>query len=204
MKKKQVLAVSFALMIGTTTALTGVSTPVMAQKNTDVQENIIDKEQEKTTPNKASTENTETSKGDLTEEKSKEEVIAENIAIDEVHFPDVEFRRYIEEKIDKNKDNILSADDINQVTIISNLGSDIRNFQGIEFFTSLRFLAVANLKVSTLETINNPNLRTLHCMDCSELKTIDANPLPCLEELWVSSCEKVENITLEKCVNLKN
>lgn len=31
MKKKQVLAVSSALMIGTTTALTGLPTPVMAQ-----------------------------------------------------------------------------------------------------------------------------------------------------------------------------
>ena len=37
MKKKQVLAVSSALMIGTTTALTGLPTPVMAQENIVVQ-----------------------------------------------------------------------------------------------------------------------------------------------------------------------
>ena len=36
MKKKQVIAVSSALMIGTTTALTGLPTPVMAQENTEV------------------------------------------------------------------------------------------------------------------------------------------------------------------------
>ena len=43
MKKKQVLAVSSALMIGTTTALTGLPTPVMAQENTEVvQEAVVE------------------------------------------------------------------------------------------------------------------------------------------------------------------
>ena len=41
MKKKQVLAVSFALMIGTTTALTGLPTPVMAQENTEVVQEVV-------------------------------------------------------------------------------------------------------------------------------------------------------------------
>ncbi len=72
MKKKQVIAVSSALMIGTTTALTGIPTPVMAQENTEVvQENITDKEQE---------------------ESKNTEVKAESIAIDEAHFPDKVFR----------------------------------------------------------------------------------------------------------------
>lgn len=101
MKKKQVLAVSSALMIGTTTALTGLSTPVMAQENTEVvqeavveenkteqvpveqetenagvQENITDKEQEEITPDKEPAENPETSKEDLAEESSKQETSA--------------------------------------------------------------------------------------------------------------------------------
>lgn len=88
MKKKQVLAVSSALMIGTTTALTGLPTPVMAQENTEVvqeavveenkteqvpveqktenaevQENITDKEQEETA------ENAETLKEESTKQK---------------------------------------------------------------------------------------------------------------------------------------
>lgn len=95
MKKKQVLAVSSALMIGTTTALTGLPTSVMAQENTEVvqeavveenkteqvpveqktenaevQENITDKEQEETA------ENAETLKEDLTEESTKQETPA--------------------------------------------------------------------------------------------------------------------------------
>ena len=48
MKKKQVLAVSSALMIGTTTALTGLPTPVMAQENTEVvQEAVVEENKTK-------------------------------------------------------------------------------------------------------------------------------------------------------------
>ena len=156
MKKKQVLAVSSALMIGTTTALTGLPTPVMAQENTEVvqeaiveenkaeqvpveqetenaevQENVTDKEQEKTA------ESTEISKEDLTEETTKQEIpatpekevvtedksVEENkntevkagsIAIDEAHFPDKVFREKIIAEFDKDGDSALSVDEISK------------------------------------------------------------------------------------------
>lgn len=51
MKKKQVLAVSSALMIGTTTALTGLPTPVMAQENTEVvQEAVVEENKTEQVP----------------------------------------------------------------------------------------------------------------------------------------------------------
>ena len=104
MKKKQVLAVSSALMIGTTTALTGLPTPVMAQENTEVvqeavveenkteqvpveqktenaevQENITDKEQEETA------ENAETLKEESTKQETpatpEKEVVTEDMIL---------------------------------------------------------------------------------------------------------------------------
>lgn len=260
MKKKQVLAVSSALMIGTTTALTGIPTPVMAQENTEVvqeavveenkteevpveqktentevQENAADKEQEEILSENAPAENTETSKEEtLTEESVKqeapvteeketaseakkeeknknEEVKAGSIAVDEAHFPDSEFRRYIEDKIDKSKDKILSPDEIEQVTEISYLGFsstgapyyDIRDLQGIEYFTSLQNLEMGYSKISDLEAVKNPDLRTLNCNGCSELKTVNVNKFPLLEKLWVMGCEKVESLTLTNCADLK-
>ena len=51
MKKKQVLAVSSALMIGTTTALTGLPTPAMAQENTEVvQEAVVEENKTEQVP----------------------------------------------------------------------------------------------------------------------------------------------------------
>ena len=80
MKKKQVLAVSSALMIGTTTALTGLPTPVMAQENTEVvQEAIVEENKTEQVPVEQETENAEnaeTSKEDLTEESTKQEAPA--------------------------------------------------------------------------------------------------------------------------------
>lgn len=105
MKKKQVLAVSSALMIGTTTALTGLPTPVMAQENTEVvqeavveenkteqvpveqktenaevQENITDKEQEETA------ENAETLKEESTKQETpatpEKEVVTEDKTVE--------------------------------------------------------------------------------------------------------------------------
>lgn len=60
MKKKQVLAVSSALMIGTTTALTGLPTPVMAQENTEVvQEAVVEENKTEQVPVEQKTENAE-------------------------------------------------------------------------------------------------------------------------------------------------
>ena len=63
MKKKQVLAVSSALMIGTTTALTGLPTPVMAQENTEVvQEAVVEENKTEQVPVEQKTENAEATK----------------------------------------------------------------------------------------------------------------------------------------------
>ena len=60
MKKKQVLAVSSALMIGTTTALTGLPTPVMAQENTEVvQEAVVEENKTEQVPVEQKTERTD-------------------------------------------------------------------------------------------------------------------------------------------------
>ncbi|MFQ7127449.1 MAG: immunoglobulin-like domain-containing protein [Anaerobutyricum hallii] len=205
MKKKQVLAVSSALMIGTTTALTGLPTPVMAQENTEVvqeaiveenkteqvpveqetekaevQENVTDKEQEKTA------ESTEISKEDLTEETTKQEtpatpekevvtedktveesknteVKAGSIAIDEAHFPNRAFRLYVQTNFDKNNDNSLSPDEINNVTsmtIQEGSNKEFTSIQGIELFTNLENLSL-DAPLKELDLSKNTNLKNL-------------------------------------------
>ena len=81
MKKKQVIAVSSALMIGTTTALTGFSTPVMAQENTEiVQEIAVEDHKTEQIPGEQETENTETTEN--TAENNQEETAPENASIE--------------------------------------------------------------------------------------------------------------------------
>ena len=72
MKKKQVLAVSSALMIGTTTALTGLPTPVMAQENTEVvQEAVVEENKTEQVPVEQKTENAEVQENIQTRNRKK-------------------------------------------------------------------------------------------------------------------------------------
>ncbi|MDY4671200.1 MAG: DUF5011 domain-containing protein [Oliverpabstia sp.] len=253
MKKKQVLAVSSALMIGTTTALTGLPTPVMAQENTevvqeavveenkteqvpveqetenaDVQENITDKEQEEITPDKEPAENTETSKEDLTEESAKQEtpatpekevvtedktvvenknteVKAGNVAIDEVHFPDAEFRKYMSDMWDTDHDGELSEEERKKAErLIIYDNPALKSLKGIEYFPNiwqidchstglteldlsknekLSWLWCGNTAIESLEIRNNPKLDTLICRGCENLETLIIENTPLLEAL---------------------
>ena len=143
MKKKQVIAVSSALMIGTTTALTGLPTSVMAQENTEVvQENITDKEQE---------------------ESKNTEVKAGSIAIDEAHFPNQAFRLFVETNFDKDKDKSLSKEEINNVTsmnIQERYNREFTSIKGIEYFTNLQDLSLA-APLKELDLSKNTSLKNL-------------------------------------------
>lgn len=190
MKKKQVLAVSSALMIGTTTALTGLPTPVMAQENTEVvQEAIVEENKTEQVPVEQETENAEnaeTSKEDLTEESTKQEaptasekevvtedktveesknteVKAGSIAIDEAHFPNQAFRLFVETNFDKDKDKSLSKEEINNVTsmkIQERYNKEFTSIKGIEYFTNLQDLSLA-APLKELDLSKNTSLKNL-------------------------------------------
>ena len=224
MKKKQVLAVSSALMIGTTTALTGLPTPVMAQENTEVvqeaiveenkteqvpveqetenaevQENVTDKEQEKTA------ESTEISKEDLTEETTKQEtpatpekevvtedktveesknteVKAGSIAIDEAHFPDKVFREKIIAEFDKDGDSALSVDEISKAQKLDLHGmKTISSLEGIQYLTNLQSLGINTTSISDLSPVTNSSLERLDC-SISKVTSVDLTRYPNLKQ----------------------
>ncbi len=168
MKKKQVLAVSFALMIGTTTTFTGLPTPVMAQENTEVVQEVVVEENraeqvlmEQETPVIAEE---ETASEDKIEEKSKnEEVKAGSIAIDETHFPNRAFRLFVETNFDQDKDKSLSKEEINNVTsmkIQERFNQEFTSIKGIEYFTNLQDLSLA-APLKELDLSKNTNLKNL-------------------------------------------
>jgi len=89
MKKKQVLAVSSALMIGTTAALTGLPTPVMAQENTEVvQEAIVEENKTEQVPMEQETENAEVQEN--TVDNEQEEMVPEKAPAESVENKTVE------------------------------------------------------------------------------------------------------------------
>ena len=223
MKKKQVLAVSSALMIGTTTALTGLPTPVMAQENTEVvqeavveenkteqvpveqktenaevQENITDKEQEETA------ENAETSKEDLTEESTKQETPAtpekEVVAEDKT----VEASKNTEVKAGSIAiDEAHFPDKVFREQIIAEFDKDGDSVLSVDEISKAQFLNLHDMKtISSLEGIQY--LTNLQSLDVSTTSVSDLSPVKnsSLKRLDCRS-SKVRSVDLTRYPNLE-
>ena len=63
-----------------------------------------------------------------------------SVAINGANFPDANFRAYVSENFDENKDDTLSAKEIANVTTIDCHNMDIESLKGIEHFTELTLL----------------------------------------------------------------
>ena len=85
-----------------------------------------------------------------------------DIAIDETHFPDANFRNYLLSQ-SYGKDGILTEEEIKAITYINASNKNISSLQGIEYFTELETLYCAQNKLTSLDVSKNVLLRELDC-----------------------------------------
>lgn len=85
-----------------------------------------------------------------------------DIAIDETHFPDANFRNYLLSQ-SYGKDGILTEEEIKAITYINASNKNISSLQGIEYFTELKTLYCAQNKLTSLDVSKNVLLRELDC-----------------------------------------
>ena len=85
------------------------------------------------------------------------------IGITEENFPDVNFRKYVQETCDMNQDGALSGDEISQVVSMNVCVREISNLTGIEYFTSLTKLDCAYNALTELDVSQNVALQLLSC-----------------------------------------
>ena len=91
------------------------------------------------------------------------------------YFPDPAFRNYISSKFDKNRDNVLSEEELAAVTQIDLPGSNVttvKSMSGIEFFTALVYLDCSINQFRILDVSGNPVLEMLNCKYNPNLKEI--------------------------------
>ena len=135
---------------------------------------------------------------------STELIIPGTVHIDAAHFPDAEFRNLIADNFDNNDSGWLSAEEIAAVKDITFEDHDFQTVQGIEFFTELETLCIAdaesltsidlrsNTKLTVVDVCNNglteirleglTSLRELYIYNNS-LQALDVSTLPVLERL---------------------
>lgn len=58
-----------------------------------------------------------------------------NVAINEANFPDANFRNYLQSRYDWDDNNIFTQEEIQEITTINIVLSEISSLQGIEHFT---------------------------------------------------------------------
>lgn len=99
---------------------------------------------------------------------------AEDVAINAANFPDANFRTYISETLDTDKDNSLSADEIAAVEMINVYDKGIADLTGIEHFKNLTKLLCYDNQLTTLDVSENKALTLLTC-DNNELTSLDVS-----------------------------
>ena len=117
---------------------------------------------------------------------------ADGVDIDETTFPDANFRQYVKDEFDKDKNNVLSADEIAAVKDIRPAHRDISSLTGVEHFTNLERLNVQdNEKLTTLDLSKNTALVSLLCSN-TNLTSLDTSHNT---KLVFLECNEVSTLT---------
>lgn len=117
-----------------------------------------------------------------------------DVAIDEEHFPDSNFRKFVK-KYDRDKDDKLSQIELAEVTDLncdksySGVTDDekIKSLKGIEYFTSLKTLSCRRNLLTELDVSNNSELKSLDCGE-NQLSALDVSSCSALEKLYCDAC----------------
>lgn len=78
-----------------------------------------------------------------------------DVAINEINFPDENFRNFVSSNYDKSGSGVLSAEKIAGITEIFCSEEEIESLQGIEFFTALEELCCFDNNLTSLDVSSN-------------------------------------------------
>lgn len=109
-----------------------------------------------------------------------------SVSIDEVNFPDANFRSYVSASFDLDGNAILDAGELAQITDVSCNGRNISTLQGVEYFRALERLNCGDNLLTALDISGNPELKTLLCGN-NQLASLDLSNNPKLASLEMYS-----------------
>ena len=129
---------------------------------------------------------------------------ADDVPLDDAHFPDAAFRAYLTETFDTDKNGALSDDERLIVSTLFISDKQIASLSGIRYFSNLESLICWQNRLTQLDVSENHALKELYCGD-NQLTRLNVNgcsalvDLSCygnrLTSLDVSSCSTLEYLT---------
>ncbi len=108
---------------------------------------------------------------------------AGDVAISPGNFPDANFRTYLSNSFDKDKNGSLSSTEIDEVKTLLCSGRGITNLKGVEKFPSLEILDCGTNITEFPNLRSNTKLKELWFVNCEFEDTVDISFLTNLEEL---------------------
>ena len=115
----------------------------------------------------------------------------EGVPVDEEHFPDEVFRTYIANSLDKDKNLVLTDDEIANVTNLQIYRKNISDLTGIEYFTNLKTLVCHSNNLTKLDVSKNTKLTYVDCA-VNQITEIDVSGCPDLYHLNVGDNKVIE------------
>lgn len=103
----------------------------------------------------------------------------DSVALNEINFPDANFRAYLSENVDTDGDGALSVEERDNHPIISVANRGITSLKGIEYFPNLKNLSCSKNPLDKLDVSTLTELTSLTCMadGLSELNLYENNKL---------------------------
>ena len=194
-KKKKTVAIAMATALG----VSGLMSPVAVYAQEELV-NVQKQMEESQTKQNVSQQPVTIDNGGIPE--------SGNIDINETNFPDKEFRDWIKANITGADDDVLTPDEISNITSIDvNNKSEIKNLRGIEHFTALEELECSSTGITTLDVSKNKQLTKLYCGDIG-ITTLDVSNNKQLTDLYCGDIgittldvSKNEQLTELNCYN---
>ena len=125
------------------------------------------------------------------------EWVQDGVKIDEINFPDENFRNCVKEKCDYDNNNYLSESEQNDKRALSVTNKNIKTLKGIEYFPKLKELYCNENELTELDLSVLPALQTLECRE-NQLTELDVSVLPNLIRL---RCDQNQLTTLDLSKN---
>ena len=118
----------------------------------------------------------------------------DSVALNEINFPDANFRAYLSENVDTDGNGVLSVEERDNHPIISVANRGITTLKGIEYFPNLKNLSCSKNPLDKLQRLNCANNQltslvvlsdSLTKLDCyvNKLEKLDLTLVPNLKSL---------------------
>ena len=109
-----------------------------------------------------------------------------DVEINEINFPDENFRKYVKDNCDKDGNKALSQEEIDAIYGIDVSEKNIADLKGIEYFSALTYLSCNSNQLTSLDVSKNTALTNLYCYS-NQLTSLDVSQNTALTNLSCNS-----------------